>query len=562
MDFISTTGQTFQLYESLDATTSYATIDFLMSETPLWTNGIVKIDTGEQSEFFVFSALANVSGNIYRGTVVSRGLKNNAVNELDVDTSLQKTHSAGASCTIVTHSLEWNQKTSSGVNIDFSGDNTVTGTLDFTGTTEAGLKLQQVTTAQRDSLTGTGIGQIVYNDTTDAVNVKDNGGNWDALATGSTNPNASETAKGKVGLGTVAEQIAATQDTKVVQTRYLVHTLSGPQSNRAGRIVLLDATGTIPYFFLPDSAQRWGGSSSDGILSGSVTITGSNNSVIIKNYQEITAGAFTMSITPTNCFLWIKVRGNCDLTGWTIDVSGKGLAGGLSGNCVFTSSPTSGTSGSGTVMTTYSYIGVQSNNTGGGGGTASASVAGTASVPYGIDENFMESARVIALSCGEGGSGGGGGYNKTVTGSPVAGTGTGGNGGGCIFFEVAGNLTFSGTTVNVSGTNGGTGSIGSGDGINGFHASGGGGGGGGGTALFMYNGTLTGSPTTVVSGGTGGAAGDDTNRPNAGYGGAGGAGGSNVYTQGSNGSSGTTTTAGAGGNGATGKVIVLKNTIF
>ena len=90
--------------------------------------------------------------------------------------------------------------------------------------------------------------------------------------------------------------------------------------------------------------------------------------------------------------------------------------------------------------------------------------------------------------------------------------GVGGNGGGVLILEVLGNLTFGGSSTLTADGAAGTASTAGGN-------DGGGGGGSGGQIFVLYRGTLTGSPTTTVTGGAGGnGAGDGGN------GGAGGAG--------------------------------------
>lgn len=60
-------------------------------------------------------------------------------------------------------------KTFSGANVH-SGANTFTGTNTYSSTTKATQIVQNVTTAQRDALTGTANGAVVYNTTTGELN--------------------------------------------------------------------------------------------------------------------------------------------------------------------------------------------------------------------------------------------------------------------------------------------------------------------------------------------------------------------------------------------------------
>ena len=76
-------------------------------------------------------------------------------------------------------------------------------------------------------------------------------------------------------------------------------------------------------------AKKFGGTGADGAVNGTanITVTGSNNTYIQKNYTSWAAasgGAKTLSITPTNCILHIKISGDADFTNWTFDGAGKG----------------------------------------------------------------------------------------------------------------------------------------------------------------------------------------------------------------------------------------------
>lgn len=73
---------------------------------------------------------------------------------------------------------------------------TMTGLLQFSGTTHAGIKLLSLTTVQRDALSASN-GMIIYNSTTGEVN-QYIGGAWSAVAAGSTQPTASTTVLGKM----------------------------------------------------------------------------------------------------------------------------------------------------------------------------------------------------------------------------------------------------------------------------------------------------------------------------------------------------------------------------
>lgn len=566
------TAQQFNLAQEVLSGNVYLTLDFEFETAPLFTEGKIKVNRGEQSEWFVIEDLALVSGEttIYRADVVTRGLKKDATNVLDSSTTLQKDHNQTTVCEFVTHSLDWNGKAGQTDNNTFLGDNIITGSLSFTGTTEAGLAPQQVTTAQRNALTDVDTGQYLYNTTTSTGQYNKNDNSWGDIPTGATNANASETVSGKSELTTVAEQITGaggtTDPALALQARYLLASASGTKSNDSGRITIFDSTGKIKYPFMPTKGQKFGGTGEDGALTGGLTITGSNNSYIVKNYTSIANGSFTMEVTPTNCIIHIKVLGDANLTNWTFNLAGKGGQGGSAGGTPTVTSPNNGTTGSsGSLGSTTATTFVTSPTGGGGGNSGSGGAAGVAvAVTYPYSTSLGQYARYCIAGCGAGGGGGGGGYNVDRSGDAnpqppyIFNGGAGGNGGGCLILEVAGTLTFSSTTVNISGTNGGTGS--NGTNVPYVHPSGGGGGGAGGTFLYMYN-AISGSPTVTTTAGSGGSGGSAAS--NGGYSGGGGAGGSNIFTAGSNGTAGGNNAAGGnGGNGAAGTSYGVQNTLF
>lgn len=88
-----------------------------------------------------------------------------------------------------------------------NGD-TFTGNITFSGTDFAGLVANTLTTTQRDALVGVE-GMIIKNSTTGELN-QFIGGAWSAVASGSTQPNASTTVAGKVEIATDAELAAGT----------------------------------------------------------------------------------------------------------------------------------------------------------------------------------------------------------------------------------------------------------------------------------------------------------------------------------------------------------------
>lgn len=84
-----------------------------------------------------------------------------------------------------------------------------TGQVSFSGTTHGGIKVNSLTTTQRDALSSPGDGLIIYNTTAGEFQVRQ-GSAWSAMASGSTQPDASQTVAGKVEMATDAETIAGT----------------------------------------------------------------------------------------------------------------------------------------------------------------------------------------------------------------------------------------------------------------------------------------------------------------------------------------------------------------
>lgn len=78
---------------------------------------------------------------------------------------------------------------------------------------------------------------------------------------------------------------------------------------------------------LRKSVTNFGGTGSDGLVDGtaSITLTGSNGTVIEKNYTSWVAGTAprTFTITPTRCFTYIRIKGDANFTNWTFNFSGK-----------------------------------------------------------------------------------------------------------------------------------------------------------------------------------------------------------------------------------------------
>lgn len=327
----------------------------------------------------------------------------------------------------------------------------------------------------------------------------------------------------------------------------------------------LTATSATLSGFVVNTKGFFAGDGSDGAVDGTadVTITGSNNTLIVKQYSSWAAGTHTLTVTPTGCIVIIKIQGTADFTNWTFNFTGKGNAGGAGGASVsgVAANGNPGVAGTGVTVNTHALQTVTGGSLGTGGTAAQGTggAGGTVS-PKGVGSlNYMQASSGLWAAPGAGGAGGGSGAtNLNASGAG----GAGGAGGGCLILQIGGALTFSSTTVNCNGAAGTAGSNGtSGAGDDGA-GGGGGGGGGGGTFICLYNSTISGSPTISVAGGTGGAAGLAGSDTSGWDGGGGGGGGASLATAGNNGTDGTAPNGGVGGNGGAGLSLVAQNTAF
>lgn len=328
----------------------------------------------------------------------------------------------------------------------------------------------------------------------------------------------------------------------------------------------LVATSATLSGFVVSSKGFFSGDGSDGAVdgSGNVTITGSDDTLIVKQYSSWAAGTRTLTVTPTGCIVIIKIQGNADFTNWTFNFTGKGKAGGAGGASVsgVGANGNPGVAGLAVTVNTHALQTVTGGSLGTGGTAAQGTggAGGTVSPKEVPSLSYMQASSGLWAAPGAGGAGGGSGATNLY--ASGAG-GAGGAGGGCLIIQVGGDVTFSSTTANCNGAAGtaggnGTNGVGSGDGAGG----GGGGGGGGGTFICLYNGTLSGSPTISVAGGAGGAAGLAGNDTSGWDGGGGGGGGSSLAATGSNGTDGTAPNGGVGGGGGAGLSLVALNTAF
>lgn len=546
----------FILTNELLSTGSETSITFTIDETPNFTYGVVKINLGSNSEWVPFTGVTDNGDGTYTFIGCARGLNKNATSKSDVSNANKKEHKAGVVAKLVLHSVDSNEFWQKSADTSLSGDNTFTGTNQFTSTTKAGFVTQSVTSAQQAALTGVTDGAIVYDSDSEYEEVQING-SWVQLSDGVTYQNATESVRGIVEAGSRTDNENAVEQGEsyghtVLRTTDLAKTGLSSEAPLSYKAPIMDASGVIARLLLPLYVRKFGGDGSDGDLQANTDIATNNYSV--KNYLTVQGGSYTLSGSGQNQIVHIKVAGDADFTDWTINLSECGGAGGVGGELNTTSAPAAGGDGLPGTKGSSTYV-FSDASLGGSGGTGSgtgADAALTSSV--GANLNSTITSRHIFALAGGGGAGGGAGHNYTVAaGSDVSEAGgNGGTGGGAVIIEVAGDITFSSTTINVSGGNGEDGYDGTGSGSTGYGASGGGGGGAGGTVIILCSGTITGSPTINVSGGTGGALGAS----GAANEGGGGAGGASMNNDGSAGSS------GAGGNGADGESITLTNHAF
>lgn len=549
--FTVATSRELTLGQLLLSTGSDTSITLNSSETITASRGVLKIGSGDEAEWVYFGGLTNNGDGTYTATSCVRGLNYDATSTSDATDANKKDHAIGDIAEMVLHSVDVNEYVQNDADTTITGDNTFTGTNTFSGISKVLFVVQNVTTAQRDLLTGVDVGAKIYNTTDDQFQVY-NGSSWNNIPYGAVYEFAKESQKGVVEVSTVTDQQNATSTGTsgagvVLRTEDLVTTSSG--ASDAYKVGLLNSDGEMDESLLSLEAIRFGGDGSDGALNGATTITGSG--YVVKNYSSMTPGAVTIDSSATNLLLHIKCLGDCDLTGTTFDLKGHGGTGGNGGTTNLASNPSEGQPGQTGMAGNSSFVESTGGDGGDGGTNSGAGSDALSTNSLGVTLSIHDSERIILCSAGSGGGGGGGGYNPVKNGGAVTTMGgNGGNGGAGLILEVRGNLTFSGTTIDIRG-NDGT------DGLDGeagpnLYAGGGGGGGGGGMCVIMYSGTVSGSPTVQSTGGTGGSLGGiETAKA-----GGGGAGGTSIINTGDAGSSGN------GGDGGDGGYILVENQVF
>lgn len=194
-----------------------------------------------------------------------------------------------------------------------------------------------------------------------------------AIATGASYPSGNYIPLASITTGTITDArelvtLKAVFRKGLTGSRLLVTDANGKEAYVTPGALNSYLAEDLTFKPLASALPIFGGSGVDGAVTGALTITGSNNTVIVKNYTNFAPGANSVTITPTGCVTIIKVSGNLDLTGSTINWAGKGMPG--------ASSPGTGNGTSGSAQaksfpkSTAATGGGGNNNLGGGGGGA------------------------------------------------------------------------------------------------------------------------------------------------------------------------------------------------
>jgi len=543
-------------YESLYEA-SVVNVPVLASDTEVQVNALpdsmtapfeIIIDRQNSSKERWWVTSTSSSGGVNKliiDNIAKRGLTDSAtlaevLANTGSDSDNRVTHNVGAVIEIPVSHLVLNDKASLTEDNTFAGDNTHSGDNTFSGDVEfdgsARFPVYADATARDAAITSPSNGMMIYN-TAVGKNQQYISGGWDVVDTGATDVLVSVSADDTTP-GYLEDKIVAGNGIKV--------TTLNDGSDESVQIEAAVGDGT------------------DGIQGdANLTITGSNNTVIVKEFTSWTAGsvARTCTVTPTGCVTVLKIQGDADFTNWTFDFAGKGMPGGAGGTAG-TSTGDDGTDGTASVKSSLSFAntapsygvkGTAGPDTadaggGGGGGGGGASIkddgaagsngddggstggdvgeggdggtAGSTSMKWLALTATAQASSNIPFLVAQGGSGGGGGAAGTWAAVPAnAGEGgnggAGGAGGGTLIIQVGGDVTFSSTSIDCSGENGSNGANGSAGGGSPEADGGGGGGGGagaGGIAAVLYKGSITGSVTPDVSAGTAGTGGTGATR--------------------------------------------------
>lgn len=379
-----------------------------------------------------------------------------------------------------------------------NGD-TMTGALQFSGTTHGGIRAVNLTTAERTALTPSN-GYIVY-DTTAGEFYVYQGGAWSVVSSGSTQPNASETVAGKVELATTTEITDRTS------------------AGATGARLVPPNDGLYKILGVID-----GGTGADGALSVGAGTTTTLNLDQVYNYTTITVentGTLTFTGTGTHAILkhtgavniagTIELRNLATTTATTKVVNPPGILASSTANSTYTASaggaavtstPAGNGGAGGTATAASGTPGAGGAGGAGGGGDATAGSGGNSSVGGGGGGGGGGSGAGAPSAGVAGGTtattaGGAGGAGGTQNGAAES-TGAGGSGGGGLTTGTGG-----------AGANGGDNSNANcnctlgGGGEGGNSGATGGNGGAGGWGGVASNGAITG-PVTFSAGGKGG----------------------------------------------------------
>ncbi len=303
--------------------------------------------------------------------------------------------------------------------------------------------------------------------------------------------NASTTIQWVAEEATLAEQWAQTATWATGARLFMNPTNTAKTSAWAGdenKIPLLNASWKLAQWFIDATAfnEAMFGNSSDWVQwDSNLTITGSNNTFITKNFSSWTAGstARTCTVTPTNCVVWIKIAGNADFTNRAFNFAWVWWPGGAQ--------QTGGTWNVWVVGNSSHYT-VTANWAGWGLWAASAAWGALwAKLSNSLNTNLFYLDAFCWAGWGSGGS------NSQSWTNGWAGWAWG-NGWGWLIITVGWTVVFSSTTATVAWSNGTVGTNGTGWASWGW----GGGWGAGGTFALLYRWTLTWTLTPTVTGGT------------------------------------------------------------
>lgn len=180
------------------------TTGIIINVVPTITKGVLNFDANNTREEWVgFGSITdNGDGTATLGDV-TRGLP--LTGETFTGSSTRSFPHSGGVCkvTLVDYHALFNLKANKDRANTFTADNTFTNDVDFSGAS-ATFRLPNHSTASRDLLVAPANGMKIYNTTTGEEQIY-NAGTWYTLATGSTQPNATTVAAGKVELPTQAE---------------------------------------------------------------------------------------------------------------------------------------------------------------------------------------------------------------------------------------------------------------------------------------------------------------------------------------------------------------------